>query len=546
VTTETIAAETAAVKSITLETITTLLAYHAAQNPQVEAIVDHESRLTFSGLEQRSRGRATWLVANGVNKGHRVALLMQNSVEWAINAYAIMRMGAVLVPLSTFLRPPELCAQLAAAGVRHLIAVSDFRGRNFHQEIAEIDRDTLPSLRNIWWASSLGDGPDSGCSESENEQAVTAALESLVRPADDMAIIFTSGSSGAPKGVIHTHGNAIRANAAGLAARCVRKGSRIYLPMPFFWVGGFAGGLISALNAGATLLTEAIPEPTQTLQFLTREKVTLFRGWPDQAAQLASHPDFANTNLSGLTPGSLSAVLPPTLRAEAGKRANLFGMTETFGPFCGYPLDQDLPSGKSGSCGKPFSGIEVRIVDTDNGSVLPAVMVGSIQVGGRNILRGICGREREDIFTPDGWYDGGDLGWLDNEGYLYFSGRKDDMFKVKGVTIYPSEIATALESIPGVLRAIVTDISNKREHAIDAAKTIGAAVIAQTPTSLKFEQLLRDVGERLSAFKIPSHWIILDSPNDLPRTATGKIDQLQLRVMLQESSLKTNKDVRRS
>jgi len=155
VTTETIAAETAAVKSITLETITTLLAYHAAQNPQVEAIVDHESRLTFSGLEQRSRGRATWLVANGVNKGHRVALLMQNSVEWAINAYAIMRMGAVLVPLSTLLRPPELCAQLAAAGVRHLIAVSDFRERNFHQEIAEIDRDTLPSLRNIWWVMVL-------------------------------------------------------------------------------------------------------------------------------------------------------------------------------------------------------------------------------------------------------------------------------------------------------------------------------------------------------------------------------------------------------
>lgn len=506
---------------MTAETIPALLVQRAADCPRTEAIVDHDSRVTYAELDQLSRERAVWLVANGVNKGHRVGLLMPNRIEWAINAYAIMRIGAVLVPLSTFLRPTELCSQLATAAVRHLIAVSDFRGRDYQQDIAAIDRSALPSLRNIWWAKKLGNGG------SDEAQAVTAKLEESVRPASDMAVIFTSGSAGTPKGVIHTHGNAIRANVAGLSQRCVRKGARIYLPMPFFWVGGFAGGLLSALNAEATLLTEAIPEPRQTLRFLEREKVTLFRGWPDQATQLASHPDFASTDLSSLTTGSLDAVLPAALRSQPGRRANLFGMTETFGPFCGYALDEDMPAEKSGSCGKPFSGIEVRIVDPDNGEPLPTGKIGSIQLGGRNILRGICERERENVFTPDGWYDGGDLGQLDDDGYLYFAGRIDDMIKVNGVTLYPSEIESALESIPEVMRAVVVEIL------VDGEKAIGATVIPKIPESFNVEQLRHEARARLSAFKIPARWIILDLLNDLPRTASGKIDKQRLRAMLQ-------------
>ncbi len=123
-------------------------------------------------------------------------------------------------------------------------------------------------------------------------------IERVVRPADDMAILFTSGSRGAPKGVIHTHGNAIRATHAGLGVRCVTTGERLYIPMPFFWMGGFGGGLLTALVAGATLLTESDPEPGRTIEFLERERVTLFRGWPDQGARIASHPAFATADLS--------------------------------------------------------------------------------------------------------------------------------------------------------------------------------------------------------------------------------------------------------
>ncbi len=121
--------------------------------------------------------------------------------------------------------------------------------------------------------------------------------------------------------MIHTHGGAIRANASGNAARCITADSRLYLPMPLFWAGGFCTGLMSALNTGCTLLTEAGSDAGETLAFLAREKVTLFRGWPDQAARIAAHPDFAATDLSSLQPGSLDAIMPGDAAAAGSARA---------------------------------------------------------------------------------------------------------------------------------------------------------------------------------------------------------------------------------
>jgi acyl-coenzyme A synthetase/AMP-(fatty) acid ligase len=212
--------------------------------------------------------------------------------------------------------------------------------------------------------------------------ALVEALEGVVRPADDLALLFTSGSRGAPKGVLHTHGNALRAVASSLEARCIGPGERLYIPMPFFWMGGFGAGLLSALVAGATLLTESDPSPARTLAFLARERATLFRGWPDQAAKVAADPSFETADLSSLRPGSLDAVLPKALRARPGARANLFGMTETFGPYCGSRLDVDLPEDEFGSCGRPFDGVEVRIVDPESREPLAPGQQGEIEVRG--------------------------------------------------------------------------------------------------------------------------------------------------------------------
>jgi acyl-CoA synthetase (AMP-forming)/AMP-acid ligase II len=303
----------------------------------------------------------------------------------------------------------------------------------------------------------------------------------------------------------------LRAVASGLEARRVGADERLYIPMPFFWTGGLASGLLTALVAGATLITEAVPEPSRTLTLLERERATLFRGWPDQAARLAAHPDFPATNLSSLGPGSLPAVLPPSQRPAAGARANLFGMTETFGPYCGFRLDRDMPSDKHGSCGQAFAGIEVRIVDEE------------IRVRGPNVMRGICGRTRDATFDSDGFYRTGDLAALDADGFLRYHGRADDMFKVKGATVYPSEVEAAIRGVDGVRQAHVTNVRND-----DGTDAVGAFVVSVAP----IEDLVAGTRERLSSFKVPTRWVVTDATDRVPLTATDKVDKRALQELL--------------
>jgi acyl-CoA synthetase (AMP-forming)/AMP-acid ligase II len=310
---------------------------------------------------------------------------------------------------------------------------------------------------------------------------------------------------------------------SGLAARGFASDTRLYLPMPFFWVGGFGSGILSALIAGATLVTEERPQPDTTLRLLEKERVTLFRGWPDQAEALARHPDRVQTDLSALLPGSLGALLPVEQRAQTGARATLFGMTEAFGPYCGYAADTDMPASEWGSCGKPFPGMEVRIVDSDTGEAVPPEAIGIIQLRGPHTLRGICRRSREELFTPDGFYPTGDLGRLDENGYLFYHGRSDDMFKVSGATVYPGEVERALRTIEGVDNAFVTNVSGT------AGQRVGAAVVCHTVTA---DQLRKAARELLSAFKVPTVWVLLESDDDVPRGGTGKVDIPRLREML--------------
>lgn len=351
------------------------------------------------------------------------------------------------------------------------------------------------------------------------------ALAATVTPSDTLVIIFTSGSSGAPKGVIHSHGNAFGAVRAGLAARRIGTDTRLYLPMPFFWVGGFGAGILSALLAGATLITEAVPEPTQTLRLLEREQVTLFRGWPDQAEALARHVRDAGADLSTLRPGSLEALLPAELRNPPGARAKLFGMTETFGPYCGYPADTDMPESAWGSCGKPFPGMEVRIVDADAGAPVPAGAVGMVEVRGPHVMRGMCRRGREDLFTIDGFYPTGDLGHLDSDGFLFYHGRSDDMFKVSGATVYPGEVADTLRTIAGVDGVAVTNVVGPQGNAV------GALVVCDT-AAVTAEDLRGSARALLSSFKVPTVWVLVPTPDAIPRGATGKVDVARLRAVL--------------
>ena len=517
-------------------TIPRVLARRRADDPALQAIVCEDAAITWAELDDASRALAGRLVAAGMGKGDRVGLLMPNGIEWATVALAVMRVAGVLVPLSTLLRPPELLDQLRIAAVSQLICVRAYRGRDYLDELRSLapalvdrvargERDAgLPALRAVWTSDEL---PDASV-----PQSIVAALEEVVRPADDMVILFTSGSRGAPKGVIHTHGSALRATAAGLDARCIGAGERLYIPMPLFWTGGFCGGLLSVLLAGAALLTEATTaEPERTIRFLERERATLFRGWPDQAARIAAHPAFATADLGSLRPASLPAVLPHSNRPRAGARANLFGMTESAGPYCGARLDVDLPDAKHGSCGRPFAGIEVRIVDPESGAAVAPGVEGEIQLRGPSMMRGICGRTRAELFDAEGWYATGDLGRLDHDGYLWFAGRRDDMFKVKGATVYPAEVEAALRAIPGVAQAFVTDVA--AQGGADAGADAGAREVAALVVSAAGHETLAEAARaRLSAFKVPALWLVVADPAEVPVSPTGKIVKQALQQLL--------------
>lgn len=463
-------------------------------------VIDPETRITYRELDSSTAALGSGLLDAGIRKGTRVGLIMPNSTDWVRLALAVTRIGAVLVPLSTLLTTPELTAQLRTASVQHLIAVEQFRGRRYTP-------GPVPSLRRVWTPAEV------------LALSGTAPVPlPPVRPADPLVIMFTSGSSGPPKGVRHSHGNALAAVRSGLEARLITADTRLYLPMPFFWVGGFGAGILSTLLAGATLVTEPIPHPESTLELLRRERVTLFRGWPDQATALAR---FLSAPLPDLQVGSLAALLPPEMRSAPGARASLFGMTESFGPYSGYPADTDMPDSAWGSCGKPFAGMDVRIADIETGEPLPAGMLGQIQIRGPHVLRGICRRSREEVFTPDGYYPTGDLGLLDDDGFLFYRGRSDDMFKVSGATVYPSEVERALRGITGVRAAFVVDLAGR----------VAAAVV----TNLSVDDLRHAAKETLSAFKVPTVWLILDTEDAIPYGATEKADRQRIREMIAES-----------
>jgi len=499
------------------ETIDRVVRLRAAKRGAKPMVIDQMSRVSYNELDSTTKGLAAALIEAGIVKGTRVGLIMPNGVRWVQIAIAVTRIGAVLVPLSTLLQPRELAAQLQTASVQFLISVEEFRG---HRYLDNVQRELLPALREVWTADRMLQNV-----AGDAARPIVDALAATVTPSDPMVVMFTSGSSGTPKGVMHSHGNALGAVASGLTSRCIDSETRLYLPMPFFWVGGFGSGVLSALLAGATLVTEDIPQPDTTLRLLERERVTLFRGWPDQAEALARHPSRTEVDLSALRPGSLDALLPPEHRGQPGARAMLFGMTEAFGPYCGYPADTDMPRSAWGSCGKPFPGMEVRITDPDTGEPVPAGTIGMMELRGPHTLRGICRRSREDLFTADGFYPTGDLGRLDNDGFLFYHGRSDDMFKVSGATVYPTEVEQALRDIDGVESAFVTNVTGAQgDH-------VGAVVVCDTAAN-GAERLRTAARKLLSSFKVPTIWLLVDSDETIPRGSTGKVDVRRLRELL--------------
>jgi acyl-CoA synthetase (AMP-forming)/AMP-acid ligase II len=506
-----------------------------------------DERLTFAECERRSAELARALLASGVGPGTHVGLLAPNRPEWIVAFLAATRIGALVPLLNTYYKPRELSWVLEHSDVEVLFTVDRHLGHGYPERLEAIapglaDQtheairvDSHPALRTVWmwgdrvprWAGPVADLLERADTVGEDD---LLEAEARVRPNDAMLVIYTSGSTSEPKGVVHSHGGAIRHPYNLLPFRDLEPGDVCYTPMPLFWVGGLTYTLLSCMHAGATVVFEEQFEPGATLELIERERVTHVIGWPHMAKALTEHPSFPERDLSSVRGGSLDALLPEELRVgDPELRANSLGMTESLGPHSIERIGSALPPDKKGSFGRSVPGVEHRIVDPLTGSDRPPGEMGEIWIKGYSLMLGHLKTDRSTLFTRDGWFRTGDAGYLDADGHLYFKGRMGDQIKSSGMNITPREVELVLEEQPEVMHAFVMGVP----HA-ERGEDVSAAVVFRPGREADVDELRSRVKAEMSSYKVPRHIATFSSPDELPWLESGKVDRRALQASLAE------------
>lgn len=520
-------------------TIPELLAIGRAQWPDNDLVVFDDRRLSYREADTASAKLARRLLASGVGKSSRVGVLFPNSAEFVITWLALNRIGAIGVPLSTFSTAPELSQLIRHADLHSLVLTTAFLKHDYIRRLeeaipslAEASTRFLPEapfLRHLWvwsdqppkWAGSALGGE-----ASEVSPQVLAAAEEQVHPSDVAAIIYTSGSTGEPKGVVHTQGSFLRQSVKQAREKGYNDRDRIFSSMPFFWVGGLSYKLLPAMQAGAAVLGCQSTATADILDFIERERVTMFLGWPHAAQALENDPGFADRKLDSIRGGYLFGALPPEKRPKDPELlCNALGMTETAGPHTAGHLTP-LPESLRGSFGPAAPGIEYRVVNWETSEDVTDGELGELLVRGDTLMQGLYKRERHEVFTVDGWYPTRDL-VSRREGHLFFHGRLDDVVKIKGANVSPREVEDVLNEIPGIAQSIVTGVSN------NGKQQLAAVLVTKPDTTLDLDSVKTQLREKLSAYKVPSVFETLSS-DQLPFRSSGKIDRRALVELLKE------------
>lgn len=518
-------------------TIPALVRSCAARFGDKPFLIADGQMLTYVDLDLRSSQLAVALLAEGLGKGDHIGILMPNSIEWAIAWFATTRIGAVAVPLNTFYKASELAWTARHADLRAILTWSTFRNNDFvsrledalpgladQREPGRIALRRTPFLRTIvmWgecdrpWATAL---PEEHAPPAFNADFLVD-VESCVTPADDAMIIYTSGSTGDPKAPVHTQGTLVRHTYNLTFDYGVTGDTVMFTAMPFFWVGGLITGVHAVIHHGATLVTQPAFDAADALELIERYRATITLGWPQQGKTLAEHPDFANRDLSSVQRTSMPAMVPTERRP---KGPNALGMTELCGNHIGVDPYPPQPPDRAETGGRSIEGLSHVLVDPDTGTPVPAGTDGEIWVRGYSLMQRLYKREREDVFTPDGYYRTGDCGVEYDDGWIKFTGRLGDLIKTGGGTnVTPAEVELALMNCDGVLEAYVVGAENG-----DNGTVVVAAVVPRGDAVIDTDYLRAQVRSQLSAYKVPK-FIWVTSKDKLPFTATGKVKKSDL------------------
>jgi acyl-CoA synthetase (AMP-forming)/AMP-acid ligase II len=504
-------------------------------------LVTEDERLAIGEAERRSAELARGLLAAGVGHGMHVGLLFPTGSEFVVAWLAASRIGAVAVPISTFSTADELGWLLANANIGVLLAAREYRSNDYVASLASalpgLDLRTPPPLfadAAPWLRRLYVDGRADDLHAANRMRALLeagrslppdflAAAEARVRPADRMAIVHTSGSTQAPKGVVHTHGGLIRHLDVLNQIRGLRRGDRYFSNSPFFWIGGLGYNLVGTLLARATLIVSASGDPRRTLDLVERERPRIVNGFAQTVARVALDPSYPTRDFSSVESGNLYAIMPEKLRPkDAELRHNMLGMTEAGSVCLVWPDERDLPESLRGSFGKPTPDLESRIVDPETGRDCEVGVTGELWFRGPGLMEGYYGRERHEVFTPDGWYRTGDLCAVDAQGFHYFKGRRGDMIKTSGANVSPREVEAALREVTGASLAIVFGVADAQRDQI-----VAAAIVLPPDAQFDEESVRAALRKKLSAFKLPRRFLRL-TQEQLPVLSSGKPDLRRL------------------
>ena len=502
-------------------------------------IVYEDERLSFTDVMERVDGLGHALVRRyGIAKGDRVAIAMRNLPEWVVAFAAVVSVGAVAVSLNAWWSAAELDYGLEDSGARVLVA-----------DLPRYERSAESCRRLGIQAVVVRTGGDpalaGGADRWEDVVEVGRRMPQVeIGPDDDATILYTSGTTGRPKGAVSTHRAVIHAlmgfgcRAAVEQARTGAGGSPgeaaepmvFILVVPLFHVTGCIPVMLSAFSAGLKLVMMVKWDPERALQLIERERVTTFVGVPTQAWDLLESPRFGEHDTSSLRlVGGGGAPAPPELvkRVDAGfgrSRPNIgYGMTETnaFGP--GHAGDDYVSHPPSTGSTIPILQVEIRAPD---GQPVPVGERGEIWMKGPNLIRGYWNRPEETAATiVDGWLRSGDIGRIDEEGFLYVEDRAKDVILRGGENVYSAEVEAVIYEHPAVYEAAVFGVPHQR-----LGEEVAAAVVPRRGTHLDPDELRQHVAARLAAFKVPTKVVIVDG--QLPRNAAGKIVKRELRHRL--------------
>ena len=528
----------------------------AARFGAAEAVVDRNgpdgttTRWSFDRLAEEVATATRAVMAAGIERGDRVAVWAPNCAEWIVAALGSVGAGAVLVPLNTRYKGAEAAYILARSGARILFTVDGFLGTDYpalldHAVTAD-GGEKLPDLEYVVVLRSDGaDGGDprltAGVQRVDWEEfldgatrceADVAAGRTASIATDDLSdLVFTSGTTGHPKGVMTTHGQTLRTFATWSAVVGLAEGDRYLIVNPFFHTFGYKAGIVACLMAGATMVPEPVFDVETVLQRISDERISVLPGPPTIFRSILDHPRRGACDLSTLRLVVTGAAAVPVELVEAlwsdlGIETVLtaYGLTEATGTatMCRRGDSAEVISSTSG---RAIPDVEARVVDPDGGEAATGA-AGEIVVRGYNVMSGYFNDEvaTAAAIDADGWLHTGDIGHMDADGNLAITDRLKDMYVSGGFNVYPAEVEAVLRRVPGVAQVAVVGVPDHRMGEVGLAVVVPAAA---PDAAALVDAVPAYARAQLANFKVPRRVEIVD---ELPTNASGKVLKRELRT----------------